>query len=253
MTHTATVADAENLALVIARLEQIAGNFTDDPREAAEQALVCARALAAPVGADKAAADYERRLALNKVQIDSLYHEAEKWKKIARAAGAPAETAPDKGPWRGGGLDGDKPFIESDDSTHDVRLYVNGDFASDQQRATYCANLVAALNRTAPQIDATTAMAELPGNSGVLPMVPSSMKEPSGNSGKFTAPATAPDVAKDAARLEYLIDMVPTSFELIDHKWHLLNPRGRVAGKGTTKLAAIDAAMGALPPTGAAK
>jgi hypothetical protein len=39
-------ARSANLDLVIARLEQIAGNFTDDPREAAHEALVCARAIA---------------------------------------------------------------------------------------------------------------------------------------------------------------------------------------------------------------
>ncbi len=35
----------QNMALVVARLEQIAGNFSADYREDAEQALVCARAI----------------------------------------------------------------------------------------------------------------------------------------------------------------------------------------------------------------
>lgn len=37
-------------------------------------------------------------------------------------------------------------FIESDDFTHDVRLYINGDFADDTQRNAYGAMLAVRLN-----------------------------------------------------------------------------------------------------------
>lgn len=37
-------------------------------------------------------------------------------------------------------------FIESDDSTHDVRLYINGDFGNDEDRRCYGEALAAALN-----------------------------------------------------------------------------------------------------------
>lgn len=68
------------------------------------------------------------------------------------AESAPASAAPfDKGPWRHF-QEKDTPttykdIVESGDFTHDVRLYVNGDFASLEQRAAYCKALAAALTR----------------------------------------------------------------------------------------------------------
>jgi hypothetical protein len=38
-------------------------------------------------------------------------------------------------------------FIESDDFSHDVRLYINGDFGSDEDRRAYGEALAATLNR----------------------------------------------------------------------------------------------------------
>lgn len=38
-------------------------------------------------------------------------------------------------------------FIESDDFSHDVRLYINGDFGSDDDRRAYGEALAATLNR----------------------------------------------------------------------------------------------------------
>lgn len=56
--------------------------------------------------------------------------------------------AEDKGPWSVGTDPDGKTFIQSDDFTHDVRLYVNGDFASEAQRIGYAKLIAQRLNPT---------------------------------------------------------------------------------------------------------
>src|SRR5690625_3225709 len=57
----------------------------------------------------------------------------------------------DKGPWKAGVNRSDKrTFIESDDFTHDVRLYVDGDFADQDEKLAYALGIADQLN-AAPQ------------------------------------------------------------------------------------------------------
>lgn len=87
--------------------------------------------------------------------VDSFTHSA--WVKFySDRAIAAAESAKDtdKGPWRyhydAKAIDPiHRYFIESDDSHHDVRLYVNGDFANDEQRQEYGCGITAILNGAA--------------------------------------------------------------------------------------------------------
>lgn len=51
----------------------------------------------------------------------------------------------EKGPWTAA-FGNDKTFIESDDFTHDVRLYVNGDFESHEQLLEYTEEIARRLN-----------------------------------------------------------------------------------------------------------
>lgn len=56
----------------------------------------------------------------------------------------------DKGPWRPGVTEDKKQkrhFIESDDFTHDVRLYIDGDFEGSAQKAAYAAGMATLLNQ----------------------------------------------------------------------------------------------------------
>lgn len=55
----------------------------------------------------------------------------------------------EKGPWRAVEENG-KAFIESDDFTHDVRLYVDGDFANAEQKLAYAAEIARRLNAAPP-------------------------------------------------------------------------------------------------------
>ncbi|MNR71746.1 hypothetical protein D3C71_24240 [compost metagenome] len=50
------------------------------------------------------------------------------------------------GPWSAGISDG-KAFVQSDDFSHDVRLMVNGEFASPELRLAYAEELARRLNR----------------------------------------------------------------------------------------------------------
>jgi hypothetical protein len=75
---------------------------------------------------------------------------------VAMTADA-SDQARDAGPWRYG-THPDNPlfalryYLESDDSTHDVRLYINGDFADDAQRKQYGEALAASLNAARPAL-----------------------------------------------------------------------------------------------------
>ena len=56
-------------------------------------------------------------------------------------------TIQERGPWTARTDKGDsKVFIESGDFTHDVRLYVNGDFEDDAQRMAYAQEIARRLN-----------------------------------------------------------------------------------------------------------
>lgn len=54
----------------------------------------------------------------------------------------------ENGPWAAGVTDENQQrvFIQSDDFTHDVRLYVDGDFESKQQRLEYAKEIARRLN-----------------------------------------------------------------------------------------------------------
>jgi hypothetical protein len=62
--------------------------------------------------------------------------------------------------------------------------------------------------------------------------------------------ATTSEDARDAARLDLLLDISGFHFEIIDQKQHLLDARGRIAGIGATKREAIDAALRATQQEG---
>jgi hypothetical protein len=50
--------------------------------------------------------------------------------------------------WTVGVTKDDQVFLENDDFTHDVRLYVNGDFASKEQEIKYASDLARKINGT---------------------------------------------------------------------------------------------------------
>lgn len=71
------------------------------------------------------------------------------WKRYQAWKSQQKETSviKDKGPWRPGVTeDGHRHFVESDDFTHDVRLYLDGDFGSSEDKAAYMRGIAAALN-----------------------------------------------------------------------------------------------------------
>ena len=57
--------------------------------------------------------------------------------------------SPDKGPWVAGKCDDGRVYLQSDDFTHDVRLYVDGDFAGNI--SDYAEQLAAWMNSKASQ------------------------------------------------------------------------------------------------------
>lgn len=73
--------------------------------------------------------------------------------ELFRALRAPSKAAPlaeqrDKGPWKAGCTDDKRVFIESADFDHDVRLYVDGDFANLDQKTRYAIDIADQLNST---------------------------------------------------------------------------------------------------------
>lgn len=69
----------------------------------------------------------------------------------AAAAGqaTPSEPVKERGPWTARTEIAEKPFevfVESDDFTHDVRLYVSGDFRDNEQRLSYAGEIARRLN-----------------------------------------------------------------------------------------------------------
>jgi hypothetical protein len=58
----------------------------------------------------------------------------------------------ERGPWEAGETkeERSRAFIQSDDFSHDVRLYVDGDFADDEQRLAYAKEIARRLNLFAP-------------------------------------------------------------------------------------------------------
>ena len=62
--------------------------------------------------------------------------------------------AQDKGPWKSGKNELDnRVFVQSDDFTHDVRLYIDGDFGGYEERLAYADGIADALNRSLPPDD----------------------------------------------------------------------------------------------------
>lgn len=65
------------------------------------------------------------------------------------------ETLPspgrDVGPWYPGVTDDGRSFIASDDFTHDVRLYLDGDFSSPAQKRCYLQYLTGLMNAAMPE------------------------------------------------------------------------------------------------------
>jgi len=56
-------------------------------------------------------------------------------------------TVKERGPWGAGETEGgDQAFVASDDFTHDVRLYVNGDFGTKADRLEYAKEIAKRLN-----------------------------------------------------------------------------------------------------------
>jgi len=74
--------------------------------------------------------------------------DAEALNVIAQKAGmdTAATALDDAGPWIAG-ADGERTYLQSADFTHDVRLYVDGDFKNAKDRLSYARNLAAALNK----------------------------------------------------------------------------------------------------------
>lgn len=58
-----------------------------------------------------------------------------------------SKSVVDKGPWHHGVTqDGKRTFVQSEDFRHDVRLYVDGDFAGDDDKALYAKGIAEQLN-----------------------------------------------------------------------------------------------------------
>ena len=65
---------------------------------------------------------------------------------------AQPETVKENGPWHAGICsDRSAHFVESDDFEHDVRLYIDGDFGSDADRALYAQEIARRLNQAKPE------------------------------------------------------------------------------------------------------
>lgn len=107
----------------------------------------------APVGVSASGDDVAAVMALAK-QIEEagerpipiLVKAADALRALCAAASRPVGVSvPDNGTWRAGWCDDgtDRVFIESNDFTHDVRLYVDGDFESFRQRLNYAKRLAA--------------------------------------------------------------------------------------------------------------
>lgn len=52
----------------------------------------------------------------------------------------------DPGPWNPGVTEDGRHYVESEYFKHDVRLYLNGDFATDQDKMEYVIDLASKLN-----------------------------------------------------------------------------------------------------------
>ena len=50
--------------------------------------------------------------------------------------------------WTVGVTNDDRVFLETDDFTHDVRLYINGDFSSKDEEVRYAAMIARKINGT---------------------------------------------------------------------------------------------------------
>jgi len=94
-------------------------------------------------------AQTEARLFAVKHDHVALQNAREAITAIKQARSAPVQ---DKGPWIAGVVQGQpkRVYIQSEDFKHDVRLYVDGDFASDGQRFEYAEQMAQQFNTTPP-------------------------------------------------------------------------------------------------------
>lgn len=60
--------------------------------------------------------------------------------------GQELQYLPDKGPWAPGTTGDGRAFLESDDFEHDVRLYIDGDFADADEKRRYASSLADMMN-----------------------------------------------------------------------------------------------------------
>ena len=73
---------------------------------------------------------------------------------LGPAGAAPLAKQRDKGPWKAGCTDDKRVFVESEDFDHDVRLYVDGDFANLDQKVRYAIGIANQLSTPAVQLRA---------------------------------------------------------------------------------------------------
>lgn len=87
--------------------------------------------------------DYETRVIIVSSLTDIIRLAA------SRASDTPIIKVQEAGPWKAGETaDGSKAYVESDDFTHDVRLYVVGDFEDGRQRMAYAEEIAGRLNES---------------------------------------------------------------------------------------------------------
>lgn len=114
----------------------------------------------------------------------------------------------DAGPWSVGNNEQDgRVFVQSDDFKHDVRLYVDGDFSSGDERKGYAEQLASALNGAQPGIGSSSA----PGDAqawppGLLERVKGAEKRIRDGHGLMRVPADPTDPDLVLAEIAALIE-----------------------------------------------
>lgn len=74
--------------------------------------------------------------------------------RLAHTDAQMAAPDADKGPWEAGVADDGRVFLQSDDFTHDVRLYIDGDFRDQAERWKYAQSILASLSASNAMRDA---------------------------------------------------------------------------------------------------
>jgi len=105
----------------------------------------------------------------------------------------PQTTPKERGPWQAGVVESDgRVFVESHDFTHDVRLYVDGDFRNDAERLAYAEEITRRLNAWKPPSPEVVALWDMMGD-----MTPE-------RRAKWTAAGTGPSTLPARAALNLL-------------------------------------------------